>query len=82
MIRESTAAACDLRRARPLAELAGVDFGPPLHSLLIVGRTHEVEDEALAAHRLTPHFKKYIEASAPWMAVPAERWMGHTILYS
>lgn len=38
--------------AAPLAELAGVDFGPPLHSLLIVGRTHEVEDEALAAHRL------------------------------
>jgi len=47
-------------------------------------RFYEVykDDAALAAHRQTPHFKKYIEASAPWMAVPAERWMGNTILYS
>ncbi len=47
-------------------------------------RFYEVyqDDAALAAHRQTPHFKKYIEASAHWMAVPAERWMGYTILYS
>lgn len=47
-------------------------------------RFYEVykDDAALAAHRLTPHFKKYIEASAPWMAVPADRWMGNTVQYS
>ena len=45
-------------------------------------RFYEVyrDDAALAAHRQTPHFKKYIEASAPWMAVPAERWMGKRVI--
>lgn len=44
-------------------------------------RFYEVykDDTALAAHRQTPHFKTYIEASAPWMAVPAERWMGTVV---
>jgi diphthine synthase len=36
-----------------LAELAsgceGLDMGPPLHSLVIVGDTHPVEDEILEA---------------------------------
>lgn len=36
-----------------LAELAdegsGIDMGPPLHSLVIVGQTHPVEDEILDA---------------------------------
>jgi autoinducer 2-degrading protein len=47
-------------------------------------RFYEVykDDAALAAHRQTPHFKKYIEASAPWMAVPAERTIGDTVLYT
>ena len=47
-------------------------------------RFYEVykDDAALAAHRLTPHFKKYIEASAAWMAVPAERVMSDTVLYT
>jgi len=47
-------------------------------------RFYEVykDDAALAAHRQTPHFKRYIEASVPWMAVPAERWMGNTVQYS
>jgi quinol monooxygenase YgiN len=47
-------------------------------------RFYEVykDDAALAAHRQTPHFKMYIESSAPWMAVPAERWMGNAIQYS
>eukprot|EP00887_Chlorella_sp_A99_P008138 scaffold12.g8138.t1 len=33
--------------AGPLEQLARVDFGPPLHSLVIVGETHPLEDEAL-----------------------------------
>ena len=45
-------------------------------------RFYEVykDEAALAAHRQTPHFKKYIESSAPWMAVPAERWMGNRVI--
>lgn len=34
--------------AGPLAALADVDFGPPLHSLVIAGDTHPIEDEYLA----------------------------------
>ena len=47
-------------------------------------RFYEVytDDAALAAHRQTPHFKKYIEASGAWMSVPAERAMSDTIMYS
>ena len=47
-------------------------------------RFYEVykDDAALAAHRQTPHFKKYIDASAAWMAVPAERAMSDTVLYT
>lgn len=47
-------------------------------------RFYEVykDDAALAAHRQTPHFKTYIEASAGWMAVPAERAMSDTVLYT
>ena len=45
-------------------------------------RFYEVytDDAALAAHRQTAHFKTYIESSAPWMAVPAERWMGTRLI--
>jgi len=47
-------------------------------------RFYEVyqDDAALASHRQTPHFKKYIESSAPWMAVPAERTISDTVLYT
>lgn len=38
--------------AAPLAELAAVDFGPPLHSLILAGDTHVVEQELLAHFRL------------------------------
>lgn len=31
-----------------LAEMARADFGPPLHSLVLVGATHEMEDALLA----------------------------------
>ena len=47
-------------------------------------RFYEVyqDDAALASHRQTRHFKKYIESSAPWMAVPAERTISDTVLYT
>lgn len=32
-------------------ELLGVDFGEPLHSLVICGTTHPLEDELLQWHR-------------------------------
>ena len=38
--------------AAPLAQLASVDFGPPLHSLILAGDTHVVEEELLAHFRL------------------------------
>jgi diphthine synthase len=34
-------------RAAPLAELARLDLGPPLHCLVVPGALHEVEEEAL-----------------------------------
>ena len=33
-----------------LEELVNLDFGPPLHSVIIVGETHELEDEVLATY--------------------------------
>ena len=38
--------------AAPLAQLAEVDFGAPLHSLILAGDTHVVEEELLAHYRL------------------------------
>jgi len=37
--------------AGTMAELAEVDFGPPLHSLIIAGETHVIEEEMLAQFR-------------------------------
>jgi autoinducer 2-degrading protein len=41
-------------------------------------RFYEVyhDDAALATHRRTTHFKRYIEGSEQWLAVPAERQLG------
>ncbi len=36
-----------------LSELLDVDFGEPLHSLVICGTTHPLEDELLKWHRVT-----------------------------
>ena len=36
-----------------LAELLTVDFGGPLHSLILVGDTDEVEREMISLHRIT-----------------------------
>lgn len=33
--------------AAPLHQLTSVDFGPPLHSLIIVGKVHPLEKEML-----------------------------------
>lgn len=38
--------------AAPLAELQDVDFGPPLHSLIIAGQTHVIEDEILDLYKI------------------------------
>ena len=47
-------------------------------------RLYEVyrDDAALAAHRQTPHFKRYIEATPPWLATPAERRLGRNLVPS
>lgn len=47
-------------------------------------RLYEVylNDDALAAHRLTRHFKQYIETTDPWMAAPVERRLGTNLVPS
>ena len=47
-------------------------------------RFHEVyrDEAALAAHRQTPHFRRYIAAAEPWMAAPAERRLGTNLVPS
>ena len=37
--------------AGSMVSLLDVDFGPPLHSLVIAGDTHVIEDEILALYR-------------------------------
>jgi len=37
--------------AAPLGDLLDVDFGPPLHSLIIAGETHVIEDEILQLYK-------------------------------
>ncbi|CAN0372451.1 unnamed protein product [Ectocarpus sp. 12 AP-2014] len=39
--------------AGTMSELLGVDFGEPLHSVIINGTTHPLEDELLKWHRVT-----------------------------
>ena len=39
--------------AAPLAELKGIDFGAPLHSLVIAGNVHVMEEEMIDCFR--PH---------------------------
>ena len=43
--------------AGTMAELAEVDFGPPLHSLIIAGETHVIEEEMLLQYRTQPSDK-------------------------
>jgi autoinducer 2-degrading protein len=37
--------------------------------------------EALAAHRETPHFQKWLATVEPWMAEPRQRVGCHTLFY-
>ncbi len=37
--------------AGPMSSLADIDFGPPLHSLVIAGTLHVVEEEILDLYR-------------------------------
>lgn len=45
-------------------------------------RFYEVyrDEAALAAHRQTPHFKRYIDTVPPWLAAPAERRLGRNLV--
>lgn len=36
------------------------------------------DQAAMEAHRQTPHFKLYVEKTAPWLAAPPERRFGRT----
>jgi diphthine synthase len=38
--------------AGTMEELTNVNFGPPLHSLVIAGDTHVIEEEILSAYRI------------------------------
>lgn len=38
--------------AGPMKKLLDVDFGPPLHCLIIVGETHPVEEEMIEFHMI------------------------------
>lgn len=40
--------------AGKLKELLDVDFGPPLHSLIIAGELHPIEQQMLEHLKLTP----------------------------
>ena len=44
-------------------------------------RLYEIyrDDAALAVHRETPHFKRYIETTTPWLSGPTERRLGSLI---
>lgn len=49
-----------------LEELREVEFGPPLHSLIIAGHTHVMEDEMLRSFRCTPSMPRRRQvASSP-----------------
>lgn len=40
------------------------------------------DQAALEAHRETPHFKRYVEKSQPWLAAPPERRFGKNVIPS
>ncbi|GBG86473.1 hypothetical protein CBR_g41468 [Chara braunii] len=42
----------------PMEELLTIDFGPPLHSLILPGHTHIMETEMLHHFRVTPETKR------------------------
>jgi autoinducer 2-degrading protein len=40
------------------------------------------DEQALEAHRNTPHFKLYLEKVQPWLAAPSERRFGSNLIPS
>jgi len=38
--------------AGPMEKLLDIDFGPPLHCLIIVGETHPLEEEMLEFYKM------------------------------
>jgi (4S)-4-hydroxy-5-phosphonooxypentane-2,3-dione isomerase len=38
------------------------------------------DEAALEAHRQSPHFKLYVEKTAPWLAAPPERRFGKNLI--
>jgi len=48
--------------AAPMAELKGIDFGAPLHSLVIAGNVHVMEEEMIDCYRVhnQPGLKPYM----------------------
>ena len=51
-----------------LAELARVDFGPPLHSLVLPGTLHDLEGDMVRAWRCAPGDCVYDEEPGEWEA--------------
>lgn len=51
-----------------LAELARVDFGPPLHSLVLPGPLHDLEGDMVRAWRCAPGDCVYDEEPGEWEA--------------
>eukprot|EP00730_Choanoeca_flexa_P014617 TRINITY_DN6456_c0_g1_i2.p1 TRINITY_DN6456_c0_g1~~TRINITY_DN6456_c0_g1_i2.p1 ORF type:complete len:288 (+),score=56.25 TRINITY_DN6456_c0_g1_i2:61-924(+) len=46
-----------------LAELADVDFGPPLHSLVLIGETDDIEQEVLDIYKITADTPRLTQAA-------------------
>lgn len=44
--------ACDCYPSGTLLELRDVDFGGPLHSFVLVGKMHDIEEEMFQHYRL------------------------------
>ena len=47
-----------------MSELLDIDFGEPLHSLVIAGETHPLERDVLAMYAVTADHKRLPPASS------------------
>eukprot|EP00953_Heterococcus_sp_UTEX-ZZ885_P024608 13454-Heterococcus_DN1.PRE.3 len=50
--------------AGTLSQLLTVDFGTPLHSLVVAGDTHHIEDEVLAMYAVKPEQQTLVAGSS------------------
>jgi hypothetical protein len=46
-----------------MSQLLTVDFGTPLHSLVVAGDTHPIEDEVLAMYAVKPEQQTLVRGS-------------------